>query len=79
MENLLLVFDELDDLFAMAGSVWRSALSMLLAVAAFVATGFVFLRMPYVVSSIAAVLLILGAIDALRQRRATTSSLAADA
>jgi hypothetical protein len=68
MENLLLVLDELDDLFAMAGAVSRSVFSFLLAVAAFVATGFIALKIPLVVAFVAAALIILGSIDLLRTR-----------
>jgi hypothetical protein len=69
MENLLLVFDELDDVYAMVGLVWRSVMSFIVAIAAFVLTGFLFLKMPFTITFVAAALLSLGTLDALRARR----------
>ena len=69
MEDLLLVLDEIDDLFAMVGSIWRPVASFLLAVAAFVATGFLFLRVPLLLAFLAATLISLGVLDELRNRR----------
>ncbi|MBC7983566.1 MAG: hypothetical protein H7Y02_06905 [Candidatus Obscuribacterales bacterium] len=79
MENLLLVLDEIDDVFAMLGLVWRSIFSFLLAIAAFVATGFVFLKIPFVVAFLAVTLLILGGIDELRSRQMSQPAAAIDA
>jgi hypothetical protein len=69
MEDLLLVFDELDDAFAVLGLVWRSIVSFVAATAAFVGTGFLFLKAPFTLTFIAAALLSLGLIDAIRDRR----------
>jgi uncharacterized membrane protein YesL len=69
MEDLLLVFDELDDVYAMVGLVWRSVASFLMAVAAFVGTGFLFLKVPVILTFVAAAFLSLGLIDAVRDRR----------
>jgi hypothetical protein len=69
MEDFLLVFDELDDVYAMLGLVWRSIVSFLAATAAFVGTGFLFLKAPFILTFVAAALLSLGLIDAIRDRR----------
>ena len=69
MEDLLLVFDELDDVYAMVGLVWRPIVSFLVAVAAFVGTGLLFLKAPIVLTFVAAALLSLGLIDTVRARR----------
>jgi len=74
MENLLLVFDELDDVYAMVGLVWRPIVSFLAAIAAFLATGFLFLKAPFMLTFIAAALLSLGLIDAVRSRREALAS-----
>jgi hypothetical protein len=68
MENLLLVLDELDDLVAMAGLLWRPIASFLLAVTLFVATGFVFYSMPILAELAALGLVTLGVIDSIRER-----------
>lgn len=73
MENLLLIFDELDDFYAMVGLVWRPILSFLCAAALFVLTGFIFYRMPMTVGLVGASLLTLGLIDAARERRPARS------
>jgi len=74
MENLLLVFDELDDVYAMVGLVWRPIISFLAAVAAFLATGFLFLKAPIALTFVAAAFLSLGLIDAVRTRRQALTS-----
>lgn len=69
MEDLLLVLDEIDDLYSMAGLIWRPLVSFLCAVALFIATGFVFLAAPFTAEIIAAALVSLGVFEMLRQRR----------
>jgi hypothetical protein len=69
MEDFLLVFDELDDLVAMAGALWRPIAGFLVAVALFCATGFIFYSMPMLAEGIALILVILGVIDTFRERR----------
>ena len=71
MENFLLLLDELDDLVAMVGALWRPVAGFLTAVALFFATGFVFYSMPILAEAIALVLVILGVIDTFRERRQT--------
>jgi hypothetical protein len=69
MENLLLVWDEIDDLFSMTAAIWRPIASFLLALAAFIATGFVYLSAPMTVAAVAAVLLLIGYVQELKERR----------
>ena len=69
MENLLLVLDEIDDVFSTIGLVWRPIVSFLAAVALFVATGFLFITLPVVVEVMAFCLVTAGLIDFIRQRR----------
>ena len=69
MENLLLVLDEIDDLFSMAGLIWRPVVSFLSAVALFIATGFVFLTIPLTAEIIAVALVSVGLLEMLRKRR----------
>ena len=73
MEDLLLVIDEIDDLYSTAGLIWRPVVSFLCAVALFVATGFVFLTIPIVAEILAVVLVSLGLLQMLRQRRNQTA------
>ncbi len=68
MENLLLVLDELDDLVAMVGALWRPVVGFLTAAALFVATGFVFYSMPMAAEALALVLVSLGVLDTFRER-----------
>ena len=75
MEDLLLVFDEIDDVFSTIGLIWRPIASFLGAVALFVATGFVFLTNPLVAEVLAVGLVSLGLLEMLRQRRLSNSSL----
>ena len=69
MEDFLLLFDELDDLFAIAGALWRPVVSFLLAVLLFIATGFIFYSMPMLAEAIAFVLVVLGVITTFRERQ----------
>ncbi len=69
MENLLLVLDEIDDLFSMAGLIWRPVVSFLSAVVLFIATGFVFLTIPLTAEIIAVALVSVGLLEMLRKRR----------
>ena len=69
MENLLLVLDELDDVFSTLGLIWRPILSFVIAVALFVGTGFVFFRAPWLAEIIGLTLIALGGLELLRQRR----------
>ena len=69
MEDFLLLFDELDDLVAMVGALWRPVVEFLSAVALFTATGFAFYSMPMVAEAIALVLVVLGVIHTFRERR----------
>jgi hypothetical protein len=75
MENFLLVLDELDDLYAMAGLVWRPVVSFLAAVLLFVATGFVFYAMPMTVAVLSFVLVAAGIFESIRRRRAEQAAL----
>jgi hypothetical protein len=68
MENLLLVFDEIDDLFSMFGLVWRPIVSFVAAVALFVATGFVFFTFPVTATILAFSLVSVGLLEMVRQR-----------
>jgi hypothetical protein len=72
VENLLLLWDELDDVFGVVGLVWRSVASLLVAVSLFVATGFLFVRMPVLAAvgtcTILGAGLALVTLDAIRQR-----------
>lgn len=74
MEDFLLLFDELDDLFAIAGALWRPVASFVIAILLFVATGFVFYSMPMLAEAIAFVLVVLGVISTFRERRATDAN-----
>ena len=69
MENFLLLLDEIDDLVAMAGALWRPIASFLIAVVLFFATGFVFYSIPLLAEVIALGLVILGVVDTFRERR----------
>ena len=69
MEDLLLVFDEIDDVYSTLGLVWRPIASFLAAVAVFVATGFVFVAMPVLTEVLAIGLVGTGLLEMLRQRR----------
>ena len=69
MENLLLVFDEIDDVFSTIGLVWRPIVSFLMAVCLFVATGFVFYRFPLAAEILAIGLVSVGLFEMFRQRR----------
>ena len=68
MENFLLLLDELDDLIAMVGALWRPITSFLIAVVLFIATGFVFYNIPVLAEVIALGLVALGVIDTFRER-----------
>lgn len=69
MEILLLWLDELDDLVAMVGALWRPVVGFLTAVALFVGTGFLFYSMPMAAEALALVLVTLGVLDTFRERR----------
>jgi len=69
MENLLLVLDEIDDLFSMAGLIWRPVVSFLCALTLFIATGFIFLTTPFTAEIIAVALMSVGLLEMVRQRR----------
>jgi ABC-type nitrate/sulfonate/bicarbonate transport system permease component len=69
MEDFLLLFDELDDLVAMAVSLWRPIVGFLVAVALFCLTGFIFYSTPILAEAIALVLVILGVIHTFRESR----------
>jgi hypothetical protein len=69
VENLLLVFDEIDDLFSTVGLIWRPIVSFLGALATFIATGFVFLSFPLAAEFLAVALVSIGVLEMLRQRR----------
>jgi hypothetical protein len=69
MENFLLLLDEIDDLVAMAGALWRPVAGFLAAVALFVGTGFVFYNVPLLAEGLALLLVTLGLIDTFRERR----------
>jgi len=73
VENLLLVFDEIDDVFSTVGLIWRPIVSFLSAVALFVATGFVFYRFPLAAEILAVGLVGIGLLEMLRQRRLNQS------
>jgi uncharacterized membrane protein len=69
MENLLLVLDELDDVYSTLGLIWRPILSFLAAVALFVGTVFLFFSAPWLAEIIGLTLIALGGLELLRQRR----------
>jgi Flp pilus assembly protein protease CpaA len=69
MEDLLLVLDEIDDVFSMIASKWHSIVSFLAAVALFLFTGFVFLTMPMTAIALAAGLIGWGTYEYVRERR----------
>jgi TRAP-type mannitol/chloroaromatic compound transport system permease large subunit len=69
VEDLLLVFDEIDDVFSTVGLIWRPIVSFLAAVALFVATGFVFITFPIAAEMLAVGLVGLGLLEMVRQRR----------
>jgi hypothetical protein len=69
MENFLLLLDELDDLVAMVGALWRPVVGFLTAVALFVATGMLFYNMPMAAEGLALLLVMLGLLDTFRERR----------
>jgi hypothetical protein len=69
MEDLLLVLDEIDDLFSIVAMKWRSVASFLIATLMFIATGFLFLSMPITVEVIAFALVGLGLVNMVRERR----------
>ena len=71
MENLLLVFDEIDDVFSTLGLIWRPILSFVIAAALFVGTGFVFFSAPWLAEAIGAALIAIGGLEFIRQRRAS--------
>jgi multisubunit Na+/H+ antiporter MnhG subunit len=75
VENLLLVFDEIDDLFSTVGLIWRPVASFLAAVALFIATGFVFLTSPLTAELLAVGLVGAGLFEMLRQRHLSQSAL----
>jgi uncharacterized membrane protein len=74
MENLLLVLDEIDDVFSTLGLIWRPILSFVVAVALFVGTGFVFFSAPWVAEIIGLSLIALGGLEFIRQRRVARDS-----
>jgi multisubunit Na+/H+ antiporter MnhG subunit len=69
VEDLLLVFDEIDDVFSTVGLIWRPVVSFLVAVALFVATGFVFITFPVTAEMLAVGLVGAGLLEMVRQRR----------
>lgn len=69
MENLLLILDELDDVYSTLGLIWRPILSFAVAVALFIGTGFLFLRAPWLAEIIGLALILLGGLEFIRQRR----------
>jgi hypothetical protein len=75
MEDLLLVLDEIDDMFSMIASKWHSIVSFLTAVAMFAFTGFVFLTIPFVAGSLAAGLIGWGMFEYVRERRVAARAL----
>jgi hypothetical protein len=75
VEDLLLVFDEIDDVFSTVGLLWRPIVSFLAAVAMFVATGFIFLTNPLAAEMLAVGLVSLGLLEMLRQRHIGSSNL----
>jgi O-antigen ligase len=78
VENLLLVFDEIDDVFSTVGLIWRPIVSFLVAVALFVATGFVFVTFPVAAEILAVGLVGVGLLETLRQRRANQVDMTVD-
>jgi hypothetical protein len=69
VEDLLLVLDEIDDVYSTIGLLWRPIASFVAAVAVFVATGFLFMAMPVLTEVLAIGLVSTGLIGMLRQRR----------
>ena len=79
MEDLLLVLDEIDDVFSTVGLIWRPIASFVAAVAMFVATGFVFISFPLAAELLAVALVSVGLLEMLRQRRLSQIELRASA
>ena len=69
MEDFLLVFDEIDDLYSTVGLIWRPIVSFLAVVILFVATGFVFITFPVAGEMLAVGLVGAGLLEMVRQRR----------
>jgi hypothetical protein len=69
VEDLLLVLDEIDDVYSTLGLLWRPIASFIVAVAVFVATGFLFVAMPVLTEVLAIGLVSVGLLEMLRQRR----------
>lgn len=76
MEDLLLVFDEIDDVYSTIGLIWRPIVSFLAAVAVFIATGWAFVTMPIVIEVLAIGLVSAGLLDVLRQRLLNNTGIA---
>jgi ABC-type transport system involved in cytochrome bd biosynthesis fused ATPase/permease subunit len=68
MENLLLVWDELDDVVSTVRAIWPSIASFLLAVFAFIATGLLSLYAPMLVIGASVLLLVVGYVVGLKDR-----------
>jgi len=69
MENLLLVLDEIDDVFSTLGLIWRPIASFVAAVMLFVGTGFMFFNAPWIAEIIGLALIAMGGVEFIRQRR----------
>ena len=74
VEDFLLVFDEIDDLYSTVGLIWRQIVSFLVAVALFIATGFVFITFPTAAEMLVVGLVGLGLLEMVRQRRLSLSN-----
>jgi len=74
VEDLLLVFDEIDDVFSTVGLIWRPIVSFLVAVSLFVATGFVFITFPTAAEMLVVGLVGWGLLEMVRQRRLNQAS-----
>jgi ABC-type transport system involved in cytochrome bd biosynthesis fused ATPase/permease subunit len=73
MENLLLVWDEIDDVFSSLRAMWPSIASFLTAVAAFTATGLLSFYAPVTVIGLAMTLLLAGLVLRLKDRELAQS------
>ena len=74
MEDLLLVLDEIDDLFSMVAAKWQSIVSFITALALFAFTGFVFLTIPIAAEILALGLIGWGGFEYMRERRTAAAT-----
>jgi hypothetical protein len=77
MENFLLLFDELDDLYSTMGLIWRPIASLLFACFLFAATGFIFIAAPMMAQWLGVALVGIGLLELVRKRMQSVAAQAA--